>query len=139
MKEFNYFHGLSYQFVIILMTGLLVLSTSTYAEKKKVRGIRYYKNMFGHIHRNSSKESASLTTVACGHPLRVIGNRADWMMVKIDDQKGHVLQNWLLDRKPDCFQNKYPKFFNALNLELSELYYWGRLYDHYISGRSEIQ
>jgi len=49
------------------------------------------------------------------------------------------LKDYLSAKRPTCFQGKYPKFFDALNLDLAELYYWGRLYDHYIQGETRVQ
>lgn len=124
------------------MPTLLFAETSSTDEK--VVGVFYFKPLFGHVHQSSVKTSASLTTIQCSHPVKVIESSKvsapkDWAYVQVADYKGFILKEYLLEKRPECFQGKYPKFFDALNLDLSELYYWGRLYDHYIQGETRVQ
>jgi hypothetical protein len=102
------------------------------------------KPLFGHVHQSSVRTSASLTTIQCAHPVKVIESSKvsiskEWAYVEVADYRGFVLKQYLSETKPDCLQGKYPKFFDALNMDLSELYYWGRLYDHYIQGETRVQ
>lgn len=143
MKFYNYFHKLN-GYLSIALIAVLFCSNSIWAtEVSKHIGIFYYKNIFGHIHLNPTKDSVSLTTIACGHPLNVTdtfkSSGVDWFIVNIDKKKGYVLKEFVSNQKPLCFQEKYPKFFNSLNLDLTELYYWGRLYDQYVRGKSRVQ
>lgn len=104
--------------------------------------VKYYKNIFGHIHQNKTTASVSLTTISCGHPVRIIkrGNsKSPWIKVKTAGKEGFIFKKFLQNKRPKCFASKFPKFFNALDLDISEMYYWGRLYDQYIDGRTKVQ
>lgn len=123
------------------------LSIFTYAETvatdEKVVGVFYMNPLFGHVHQSPIRTSASLTTIQCAHPLKVLESSkvsvsAEWAYVQVADYKGFILKSYLSERKPKCIQGKYPKFFDALNLDLSELYYWGRLYDHYVESETRV-
>ena len=121
---------------------LLISSNIAYAEK--VVGRLYYSNIMGHVHKNPSIYSTSLTTIQCGHGLRVIeddqvSNPVGWLYVKAGEDYGFVREEFLSSKRPNCFQSKYSKFFNALNLDLTDLYYWGRLYDHFIMDESRAR
>ena len=113
------------------------------AYSRKPVGVFYFKETFGHIHSNTSRYSSSLTTVGCGHPIKVFSQKDAfgkiWYEVEVAGQKGYVLKEFMLSSKPECFQQKYPVFFNAMNLGVSELYYWGRLYDQYVKGEVKVK
>jgi hypothetical protein len=63
----------------------------------------------------------------------------EWAYVEVADYRGFILKQYLSEKKPECLQAKYPKFFDGINMDLSELYYWGRLYDHYLQGETRVQ
>ncbi len=103
------------------------------------QGVFYFMPMLGHVHQSPARTSPSLTTIQCGHPLKVIEDSKvvvgdEWAYVSVADWKGFVWKKHLSSKRTDCFQGQYPKFFDALNLDLSELYYWGRLHDHWEEG-----
>lgn len=128
-------------FLFILSVGAFA---DTVADDEKVVGIFYFSPILGHVHQSPKELSSSLTTIQCGHPMKVIESTKvkvseEWAYVQVADFKGFVLKNFLVKSRPDCFQGKYPKFFDGLNLDLSELYYWGRLYDNYLQGQSKVQ
>lgn len=108
-------------------------------------GTFYYKNMFGHIHQNPSRYSISLTTVSCGHPIMVVVSKNDqnnadgWLMVKAGPYEGYLPQNSLSEKRVDCFQDRYIKFFDNMDLQLSDMYYWGRFYDQVVEGKSKVR
>lgn len=108
------------------------------AQDKPV-GVFYFTPLLGHVHQSPARTSPSLTTIQCGHPLKVIEDSKvvigdEWAYVAVADWKGFVWRKHLVSTRPDCFQARYPKFFDALSLDLSELYYWGRLSDHWEEG-----
>jgi hypothetical protein len=117
--------------------------------KRERNGQAYLVNIFGHIHQNPTKSSQSLTTIACGHPLRLLKEIAvetktetvlfagEWNLVASGPYEGYIRQEQLTAKKPECFQDRFPKFFNDLGLEVTDMFYWGRLYDHYEMGKSE--
>jgi hypothetical protein len=129
-------------FIVLLLSSFLSFAETTPTDEKVV-GIFYLTPLFGHIHQSSTRTSASLTTIQCAHPVKVIESSKvsaspEWAYVQVADYRGFVLKEYLSERKPDCIQGKYPKFFDSLNLDLSELYYWGRLYDHYVQGETRV-
>jgi hypothetical protein len=128
---------------LFLLFSLLSFAETTSTDEKVV-GVFYMKPLFGHVHQTSVRTSPSLTTIQCAHPVKVIESSkvsvsTEWAYVQVADYRGFILKDYLSDKKPDCFQGKYPKFFDTLNLDLQELYYWGRLYDQYIQGESRVQ
>ena len=127
---------------------LLVLSSVVFAQKKEekieVLKVMYFQPILGHIHQSPLKTSPSMTTIQCGYPLKVITSTLvkhpeDWSYVEASDIKGFVPLSFLSDAKPVCFQEKYPRYFESLNMDVTELYYWGRLYDQYLSGESRLR
>ncbi len=129
--------------LIMLLSSILSFAESTSTDEKVV-GVFYMTPLFGHVHQSSVRTSASLTTIQCAHPVKVIESSKvsiskEWVYVEVADYRGFVLKQYLSETKPECLQGKYPKFFDALNMDLSELYYWGRLYDHYIQGETRVQ
>jgi len=130
---------------LILLLAFSLFSIQGYAKKtssKEVVGIFYFNKFFGHVHSASLRFSSSLTTIGCGHPVKVLRSskkiNKNWKYVKVGSHRGYILKSFLSPRRGECFQAKYPKFFNSLNVDLSDLYYWGRLYDHFISGKSKV-
>lgn len=121
--------------LVVFLTAMLQLS----AAQEKVVGVFYFAPILGHVHQSPQRTSASLTTIQCGHPLKVIEDAQiavsdDWALVRVADWKGFVWRSHLAATKPACLQSRYPKFFDSLNLDLAELYYWGRLSDHWATG-----
>lgn len=100
--------------------------------------VEYFQKTFGHIHATPFAYAASKTTIQCGQPIKVFekappGLVKGWSYSKAGEDVGYLQSSYLSQQRPtDCKQQKYPTFFQALNLDLSDLYYWGRLYDHAI-------
>lgn len=127
---------------------VIILTTFSFASTKstdeKLVGVFYFTPIFGHVHQSSNKTSASLTAIQCSYPVKVIESSKvsaspEWAYVQVADHKGFILKQYLAEKRPDCFQGRYPKFFDALELDLTELYFWGRLYDQYTQGESRVQ
>jgi len=119
---------------LAVLLVLLIVGSAGAAEN-----VHYFLPMLGHVHQSPARPSPSLTTVQCGHPLVVLEDAKvaigpEWAYVTVADHKGFVWRKHLSATKPDCFQARHPKFFDALNLDLAELYYWGRLNDHWEEG-----
>jgi hypothetical protein len=129
--------------LVLILTSLLSFAETSSTDEKVV-GVFYMTPLFGHVHQSAMRTAPSLTTIQCAHPVKVIESSkvsvsAEWSYVQVAEYRGFVLKQYLSDSKPDCFQSKYPKFFDALDLDLAELYYWGRLYDHYVQGETRVQ
>jgi hypothetical protein len=119
-------------------------SAETRPIEERVVGVYYFTPIFGHIHQSAVKTSPSLTTIQCSHPLKIIESSKvsvgqEWAYVQVADYKGFVYRSFLSEKRPSCLQGKYPKFFDAFNLDLAELYYWGRLSDHFIQGVTRVK
>jgi len=128
----------------LLLLLPFTIQAATVSTDEKVVGIFYFNEMFGHVHQTAVKTSGSLTTIQCSHPVKVIESSKvsipnDWAYVQVADYKGFIEKGFLSTKKPDSFQGKYLKFFDALNLDLAELYYWGRLNDQYIQGETRVK
>lgn len=122
----------------------VVALADTASTDEKVVGVFYMTPLLGHVHQASVRTSASLTTIQCGHPVKVIESSKvsvspEWAYVQVADHKGFIMKDYLSEKRPECFQGKYPKYFDALNLDLAELYYWGRLYDHYLHVETRVR
>ena len=125
-----------------ILTFCLLLTTLTLlaSEKEKSIGIFYYSNIYGIVHLLPSINSESLTTISCGQPLRAYSKLENkWIKVKAGPYKGHVQTKYISKKKPKCFQDTYSKFVESFELDLSDMYYWGRLYDQYVQGKSRVK
>ena len=130
--------------ILILLLSSIFSFAETVSTDEKIVGVFYMKPLFGHVHQSSVRTSASLTTIQCAQPVKVIESSKvsvsnEWAYVEVADYRGFILKQYLSEKKPECLQGKYPKFFDSLNMDLSELYYWGRLYDHYVQGETRVQ
>ncbi len=101
--------------------------------------VKYLGIPWGHVHQNQSRYSSSLTTVSCGHPLKVIEFNEHWHKVVAGPYTGYVQSKFIHEKKPSCPQDLYPRFFDDLKLEITEMYYWGKLYDQYIEDKSRLK
>jgi hypothetical protein len=128
---------------MMILSSLLSFA-ETVSSDEQVVGVFYMTPVFGHVHQSSVRTSPSLTTIQCAHPVKVIESSKvsvsqEWAYVEVADYRGFILKQYLSEKKPECLQAKYPKFFDGINMDLSELYYWGRLYDHYLQGETRVQ
>ena len=129
---------------LILFSGILSLFSLYGREVKKDfsknLGTYYLRPIFGHLHVAPKKFSASVMTTYCGKPVKISKEipQSKWGEVEVSNRKGFILKSFLSNKKPLCFQKKYEKFLSSLNLDTTEQYYWARLYDQYILGKSKI-
>jgi hypothetical protein len=127
----------------MIIFAILFFSLKTFAQEPKVVGIFYYKNILGQVHESPVMNSPQVTTIQCNHPVKVLESdkvKVDpsWKYVEISDMKGFILADSLLPEKKVCFQGKYPKFWESLNLDLVQLYYWGKLFDQFVQGETKV-
>lgn len=120
------------------------ISSGTMSSNVIVDRVAYYKNMFGNVHQNPLKTSNVLTTLSCGQPIQIIkvlDNSVpnDWEKVKVGPYIGFIKKDFLLDKRPKCFQDSYSKFFDKFNFDIAELYYWAKLYDQYLIDKSGLK
>lgn len=119
--------------------------------KKSMIAVKYFKEMMGNVHQNPSRYSQVLTTISCNYPVKVMKEVSKdgkefilfgedkWNLVTVGPYEGYVMTDYLSDKKNDCFEEQYPKFFDGLNLDINDLYYWARLYDQYVQGKSKVR
>ena len=108
--------------------------------KEKVLEILYYKNIFGNLHQAPHKYSETISTISCGRTVKVLKfHKKGWYRVKVGSYTGYIQKDFLDNRRRNCFQDKYPRFFDKFKLDVSERYYWARLYDLYARGRSRVK
>lgn len=134
---------------------VLMLSFNSQAQDatmiKTLVGIKYFNQMMGNVHQNASRFSQVLTTISCNHPVKVMKQTSkdgkefaafaanDWNMVQVGPYDGFIMSDYLSDKKNICFEEEYSKFFDGLELDINDLYYWARLYDQYVQGKSKVR
>ncbi len=123
---------------LLVSIFLLTLASNLMAQSKVIM-VKYLNTPWGHVHQNSSRYSTSLTTVSCGHPIKVLEINKGWAKVVAGPYTGYVQDVHLSPKKIECIQDKYPRFFDDLKLEITQMYYWGKLYDQYVEGKSRLK
>ncbi len=121
---------------------ILAATQLNFASANEVMGRRYFNEFLGHVHKNPSSDSTSLTIVQCQHSVKLLKKEnvpEGWFFVQVGEDQGYVSSKFLSQKRPPCFQEKYPQFYNSLNLDLSEMYFWGKLSDHYLQGRTQAK
>lgn len=102
----------------------------------------YFNKFLGHVHKNPSEDSSSETIVQCAHSVKVLPQKnpiEGWTYVEVGEDKGYVQSEFLSLKREECFQEKYPKFYLGLDLDITEMYFWGKLNDHYTQGTSRAK
>ncbi len=121
---------------------LLMLFSQTLLAKDVVLGRKYFNQFLGHLHKNPDSDSTSMTIIQCSHSVKVLKKAnvlAGWVFAQVGEDKGFIKSEFLSEKRPSCFQSKYSRFYNSVELDITEMYFWGRLSDHYISGKSRIK
>ena len=136
---------------------MLMLSFNLNAEddanamKKSLVGVKYFSQTMGNVHQNASRFSQVLTTISCNHPVKIMKQTSkdgkefvmfganDWNFVQVGPYDGYIMSDYLSDKKNVCFEEEYAKFFDGLELDINDLYYWARLYDQYVQGKSKVR
>lgn len=130
---------------LVTLFLFLILSCSVGAKTQprgKLMGVFYLQTPYAHIHSSAEVNSESLTTLSCGHPIKVYeedGLSERWHRIKVASLEGYIKAEFLSRNKVNCLQDRYVRFFSNLKLEISDLYYWGKLYDQFLSGRVGIE
>ena len=126
---------------IVLLFLILLLGDYSKAEDI-VLGVLYLGDPYAHLHQNPIIYSHSLTTLGCGHPVKLLERKklkAGWVYAQVGANKGYLRSSQLVNKKPSCFKLKYPKFYRQLDLDLSEMYYWGKLHDQFIKIKTNVE
>lgn len=137
-------------FVSLMGMSLNGLAQNSSAGTRSVIGVKYFSQMMGNVHQNASRYSQVLTTISCNYPVKILKevskdgketvlyDQNRWHLVSVGPYEGFLMADYLSDKKNTCFEEEYSKFFDGLNLDINDLYYWARLYDQYIQGKSRV-
>ena len=115
---------------------LLLISYDVFASRL------YFNKFLGHVHKNPNRDSSSETIVQCAHSVKILPQKnpiEGWKYVEVGEDKGYVQADFLSSKRVPCFQEKYPKFYLGLDLDITEMYFWGKLNDHYTQGTSRAK
>ncbi|MBT7610358.1 MAG: SH3 domain-containing protein [Bacteriovoracaceae bacterium] len=140
------------KYILFFISTILIIGTLSEAKviKKSVVRIAFMKDMFAHVHQNPSKYSTAVTTISCGHPVKIYkvtehdGRSAEtfnksYKFIKVGPYDGYIMMHLLSEKRPKCFQDKYPRFFDQFEMDISEMYNWGRLNDLYLQKRTRVR
>lgn len=135
--------------LILISTCFLVASLYASETQKKQLRTGYFNQMYGHIHQTPSRYSTSLTNISCGHPLRVLSVTQSgqtrsifnerWKFISTGPYEGYLPKSFISNSKPECFQDKYTRFFELFDLSITDMHFWGRLYDHFLIEKTELK
>lgn len=144
--------------MLIFSFNLFAQTTSSTASvavapvmKRTLIGVKYFNQMMGNVHQNASRFSLVMTTISCNHPVKIMKETSvdgkdfalygdnDWNLVTVGPYDGFIMSAYLSDKKNECFEEEYSKFFDGLELDINDLYYWARLYDQYTQGKSKVR
>lgn len=144
-------------FKLILFLNLILLSSLLSAETPKkdptrsLIGVRYFSQTMGNVHQNASRYSQVLTTISCNHPVKILKITSkdgkdltslgdpNWTFVGVGPYEGYIMTSYLNEKKNSCLEEEYSKFFDGLELDINDLYYWARLYDQYVQDKSKVR
>lgn len=136
---------------MMLIFSFNLNAQSTSGMTKTLVGVKYFSQMMGNVHQNASRFSQVLTTISCNHPVKVMKETSkdgkefllygenNWHLVNVGPYEGYIMSDYLSDKKNVCFEEEYAKFFDGLNLDINDLYYWARLYDQYVQAKSKVR
>ena len=105
-------------------------------------GRLYFNQFLGHVHESPDRDSTSQTTVQCAHSVKILktaNNVSGWIYSQVGEDKGFIQSQFLSPARPKCFQEEFPRFYVELGLDITEMYHWGKLYDHYDMGKSKVR
>ncbi|MAE58114.1 MAG: hypothetical protein CME69_04495 [Halobacteriovorax sp.] len=107
----------------------LFLQSSVYAR------FLYATKPYVQMHQNKSRYSRVISNFECNQPFKMIKDHGEFFEVSYAAYKGFILRELVSSSKAkDCPQDKYSKFFEYLQLDISDMHYWGRVQDLYIYG-----
>lgn len=116
----------------------LIFSFSSFSQEVVSR--MYFSEFMGHVHKAPDNDSSSLTAVQCGFKVKVLKVKRktpEWSYVSVGEDKGFIKNSRLSSTRPNCFQGKYQEFYNSLNLDLTDLYYLGKLNEQAVTRESK--
>lgn len=112
--------------------------------KPKFIGTYYVQTLFLNLHTHPSPFSTSLKTLSCGEKVEIYekgdgGVPEDFAYGLFERSFGYLIKKSLSEEKSNCALEKYPQFFSLINLDIADMYYWGKLQDQMISDRTRVK
>lgn len=89
--------------------------------------VYFINESFSHLFEFKSENASYSQTLSCGTPVEVLEKNIAWTKVRFNKNVGFVGTKSLSLKNPECFHEKYPEFYEALNIDSADLYYWGKL------------
>ncbi len=127
--ERNFFLRWPYLLFIFSLLNICIASASSQM---------YVNKNFIHLHKNESINSIVLLTLACGQKVKIVKEKNDWLYVTSGSYKGYALKRNFSDQKLLCFSHTHSKLYNKIDLNMQEVYKFGRLEDLFIYGEPEL-
>jgi hypothetical protein len=134
--------------IFLFMVSCCVIGISAAAVTPEVApevaptGVTWFTKTYGQMQPWPAPLGEGLMTLSCGQSLETYSADQipmNHVLVGANGQKGLLRQEDTSEKRPSCPQGKYPRFMNGLELTLMDLYYWGRLNDIVVRGRSKAK
>ena len=107
---------------------MILLSLFTFGTRA---GDFFIKKNFVILGQNPMPSTNPISILSCGNKVKVIPRKYQvpkkWSFVRVGSFEGYVKDQFLAKKKPQCFEDRFPKFHNSFRIKLSEMYYWARL------------
>ena len=107
---------------------MILLSLFTYETKADDF---FIKKNFVILGQNPVPSTNAISILSCGNKVTVIPRKNQiskkWSFVRVGSFEGYIKEQFLAKKKPQCFEDRFPKFHNSFRIKLSEMYYWARL------------
>ena len=91
---------------------------------------------------NPRPTTNSISILSCGSKVNLLPQKnpkQEWTFIKVGSYEGYVKKQFLNKKKPDCFEDRFPKFYNSFRIKLSEMYYWARLNHHLLENKPHVR
>ncbi|MFG1499822.1 SH3 domain-containing protein [Halobacteriovorax sp. XZX-3] len=126
-------------FVVFFLLLPAFAQTKAQSTSEQKKTIYYVQSVYSQLHQNPSKFSRVLSTFECGQPFYVLSSPiSEFYQVEYSNYKGFMSTNVLAQTKPSsCWQDMYRRFFDQIDIGVTEIHYWGRLQDLLIKGESK--
>lgn len=124
--------------LILLLAPLVFAQAKDGKSSKQKKTIYYVQTVYSQLHQNPSKFSRVLSTFECGQPFYVISAPlSNFYNVEYSNYQGFMSVDVLSKTKPtECWQDLYRRFFDNIEIGVTEIHYWGRLQDLLRRGES---
>ena len=114
---------------------MILLSLFTY----EIKAADFFiKKNFVILGQNPRPSSNPISILSCGSKVKVMYQKnktlKNWSFVNVGPFEGYIKEQLLVKKKPQCFEDRFPKFYNSFKIKLSEMYYWARLNQHILEN-----